>query len=214
MAETRIVAFLAVIVAVAAVIPWVASQARRRGSERVAHAFETLTALGFVAESTTTPRGRRVVRVWGRLSHPVAFDLRVTGRSRWSRSVGAHSTGMLDPVFEAAFRITTREPERARVILDPEIQRRLLAARGVELRLGSFESLLPREYAVAAGVSDGRRLRRLWMLQVPGTLPKCRDASALGELGLRVAAAVEKHALPPGTPDRAPYETGPAESWI
>ena len=214
MEEVRILAFLGVVVVVAAAVPFVAVQVRRRGSGQVERALESVRTQGFAVEAGASQAGFSVVRIWGLLPHPVAFDLRVARRSRFSRMAGSASAGMLDPLFEAAFRIQSAEPDRARLILEPELQRQLLERRRIELRLGSFESLLPREYGNLAGAAEDRRLRRLWMMRVPGRVEKLADAESLGALGAQLAVAVAKHALPPGKPDRASYETGPGEGWI
>lgn len=212
--EPRIWVFLALMGAVAVTIPWAAAQARRRGGEQVRRSLETLAARGWVAESATTRNGRRLVRVWGRLPHAVSLDLRVARRARFWGAIARGSGGMLDPLFEDAFRIVTREPERARLVLEPEIQRRLLACGRVELRLGSFDSLLPREYSPGRDASRERRLRALWMLRVPGRLERLADASELGELGRLLAAAVARHCLPPCGPETAAFQTGDSESWL
>lgn len=211
--EARVLVFLAVVAGLAAMIPWAAAQARRRGGEQVRRSLESVAARGWAAESATNQDGRRVVRVWGALAHPVSLELRVVRRSRIRAAFAGGSGGMLDPGFERAFRILTPEPERARLILQPEIQRRLLACGRVELRLGSLESLLPREYG-ADRTPGERRLRALWMLRVPGRPGGRSDAAELGALGLELAASVAKHCLPPGGPELEAFRTPASEGWL
>ena len=214
MADYRIAAFLLVIGAAAALVPWAAARARRRGGEQVAQAFDTLTEKGWVVEQGVTPHGRAVVRAWGLLAHPVALDLRVIPRSRFFGGLTRGSSGMLDPVFESSFRIASSEADRARLILEPEIQQRLLRLPRAELGLGSFDSMLPREYSSGEGAAQDRRLRRLWMIRLPGKLAKLAAPEELAEIGRLLTLCVEKHCLPPGSPDRSQFETAASEGWI
>jgi hypothetical protein len=214
----KYVIFLALMAGVAVVVPLVASRARKRGGEQVKQALASVAATGSAVEQSTNEHGRPVVRVWGTLDHPVSLELRIARRGLWHR-LGSNSTGMLDPRFEQAFMIVTSEPERARLILDPDLQQRLLAAEKIELRVGSFDSLLPPEYWAPDETKPERRLRRLWMIRVPGKLEKIASSRAsqdeLVALGRLVARGLTKHCLPPLTPDVSEFETGSSEGqWL
>jgi hypothetical protein len=215
MPELKYVIFLVLMAGVAAVVPLVAQRASKRGGEQVQQALESVAATGAAVEQATSQRGRQVVRVWGTLAHPVSLELRIARRSLWRRFGSGYSTGMLDPRFERAFRIVTNEPERARLILDPDLQQRLLASLKIELRVGSFDSLLPPDYWPRDETKPERRLRRLWMIRVPGKLEKVGSPETLVEIGRLLARGLAKHCLPPLTPDVSEFETRSSEGeWL
>ena len=218
--DLRILLFLALVFVAAGLVPWVAARLRKQGRHQVSRARERLAANGWVIEETTSQQGRKQLRVWGQLSHPVSLDLRVRRRSRLWGGLSAGSTGMLDPAFERAFTVASGEPDRARLILEPGLQQQLLRWPRAELRLGSYESLLPRDYCSGddpARLGQVRRLRALWMIRLPGTLAKLsgpEEIEALGVLGRGLAEAVAKHCLPPAGPDARGFETGSSEAWL
>jgi hypothetical protein len=217
MLETKLVLFLAVMAAIGVVIPFFALRARREAGDQVQQARERLATDGYVVEQCQNQNGRKVVRIWGELDHPVALKLRIGHRRvflRFANKLGVGSVGMLDPRFEEAFRIHTSEPERARLIVDPEIQHKLLTLAKLDFRLGSMDSLLTPEYWVGDAKTD-RKVRRLWMLRVPGKLTEGTRVDALVEAAKLLAGSVTKHCLPPGTPDLAEFQTTASEGqWI
>ena len=216
MVETKIWVFLGLMAVVAVAIPFVVRKMKKRNDAQVVRAFQSLDAAGHVVEDAINQRGRPLVRVWGTLEHPVALDLRILRRGRWLGKLGASgSGGMLDPEFEQAYRVTSSEPERARMILDPDIQRHLIRFRKLEFRLGSVETLLPPDYWRGQDPGTERRLRRLWMIQVPGKQGQHGAVSEVVETGSKIARNVAKNCLPPNTPDLAAFMTAKSEApWL
>jgi hypothetical protein len=215
--DVRIAVFVALMVLAAGLVPWLSARMRKQGRGEVLRAISRLETQGWVAQDSLDAQGRKRVRVWGRLAHPVALDLRVTRRSRLWPGRASASGGMLDPVFESAFKIVSGEPERARMILEPALQQGLLRWPRAELRLGSYESLLPREYCAGEQAASSRRLRTLWMIRVPGTLAKLSgpdETRALAELGCLLADAASRHCLPPGSPEAGDFQTKDNEAWL
>lgn len=213
MLETKIWVFLGLMTAVALVIPFVVRQMKRRGEQRVVQAFTSLAATGVVVENALDPRGRPIVRIWGALDHPVALDLRIAPRRKLLG--GSSAGGAVDPHFDRCFRILSRQPDLAVLVVSPEIQHRLSQLGKLEFRLGSCDSLLPPEYRQPNETKLGRRLRRLWMMRVPlerrGPVPR----EELAEAGRLLARSVAKHCLPPGAADLDAFRTGRAEGqWL
>ena len=115
---------------------------------------------------------------------------------------------MLEPGFEQSYRVTSSEPERARLILDPDIQQRLVLLPSLEFRLGSIQTLLPPDYWTGEPLRGlPRSLRRLWMIRIPGKLSKIPAVEEVVEAGILLARQVDKNCSPPGTPDLTAFET-------
>jgi hypothetical protein len=216
MVETKMWIFLGLMAVAAAAIPFVARRLKRQGAVQTDRAFESLDSLGHVIEEALSQQGSRHLRIWGVLDHPVATDLRIAFRSGPLARVGGRSGGLLDPLFDRSFRVVTKEPERARLIVDPEIQHRLARLGKLEFRLGSFHSLLPPEYGLRESDRSTRRLRRLWMIRVPKLrAKKPLPAAELAEVGQLLAQRVAAHCRQPGSPDLSDFETGRAEGqWL
>jgi hypothetical protein len=212
--ESRIWIFLALTAAAAVGIPLGVRRMRRQSQEQVALALASLERLGHVVEQAVSQHGRPFVRVWGFLEHPVAIDLRIRRRGALLGRLAPQSEGLFDAAFAAAYRVKSSEPERVRLILDPDIQQRLTRLRGLEFRLGSLETLLPPDYWRGRGPGPERRLRRLWMLRVPGR-EKDVAREELVRVGRMLARSVAAHCLPPGTPDPADFLTARSElPWL
>ncbi len=215
MLETKIWIFLGLMAVVAVVIPVVVLQMRKRGDEQVAKAFVSLAATGVVVEDALDQHGRKIVRIWGALDHPVALDLRIARRGKILGQLGGSPAGALDPLFDRCFRILSREPERALLIVSPEIQLRLAQLGKLEFRIGSFDSLLPPDYRQPEETKAERQLRRLWMIRVPIKRRTTVVREALAEVGRLLAKSTAKHCLPPGTPDLSEFRTARAEGqWL
>ena len=216
MVETKIWLFLGVMTAAAVAIPFVVRQIRRRSEEQVVLALSTLEGEGWVVEDAVGQNGRPHVRIWGVLEHPVALQLQVKRRGRLTGAVGASQViGVLDPGFDRTWRVVCSEPERAGLVFDPDVQNGFTRLPKLELRLGSAESLLPPDYWRTTGLAHDRRLRRLWMVRIPGKHAKL--ASRIPEIvdaARALAHGVTKHCPPPGTPDRSAFETKKTEAWL
>jgi len=215
MVETRILVFLALMAGVAAAIPFAVRRLRRRSEEQVLEAIAALESAGHVVEGAVSLQGRPFVRIWGLLEHPVALELHVRRRGLLGRLLPRGGVGPIDAGFERVYRVVTSEPDRARLILDPDAQQRLTRLAGSEFRLGSAETLLPPDYWSALGPDADRRLRRLWMIHVPGKRDARRDLHEHAAIGAALARSVSKHCLPPGTADRSAFETRRSEApWL
>lgn len=214
MVEQKLWIFVGLMTAVAAAIPFVVRRMQRHAEAQTERAFESVNAVGHVVEDVLGEKGRRHLRIWGTLSHPVAIDLRISCRRGLLARFGG-SSGLLDPLFEQSFRVVSRERDRVRLIVDPEIQQRLAHLGRLEFRLGSFHSLLPPEYGRLEETRSGSRLRRLWMIRVPNRRGRSLPTEELVEVGRLLAQRVAKHCLAPGTPDLSDFETGRAEGqWL
>ena len=133
MPEAKLIGFALCMLALVAVIPLLARRATREASAQVQQAREQIGARGFAVEHAASQYGRRIVRVWGRLDHPVRLRLRVRSRRRFrgdARGPGIGHAGGVADRFERHFRVTTNEPDRARLVLDPVVQEKLLAVQG------------------------------------------------------------------------------------
>ncbi len=215
MLETEIWVFLGMMALVAVAIPIVVRQMRKRAVEQVAKAFASLAATGVVVEDALNQHGRQIVRIWGTLDHPVSLDLRISPRGKILGQLGKGSTGALDSLFDGSFRILSREPERALLIVSPEIQLRLAQLGKLEFRIGSFDSLLPPDYRQAEQTKAERQLRRLWMIRVPMKRRTPAAREGLAEVGRLLAKSIAKHCRPPGTTDLREFRTSRAEGqWL
>ena len=210
----KIWVFLGLTAVAAGVIPFVVRQMKKRGDEQVAKAFASLGATRVVVEDALNQHGRQIVRIWGDLDHPVALDLRIARRGKILAQLGGSSTGALDPLFDRSFRILSREPERAVLIVSSEIQHRLAQLGKLEFRIGSFDSLLPPDYRPPEQTQAERQLRRLWMIRVRvKRTPVPREE--LARVGRLLAKSIVVHCLPPGTPDLSEFRTARAEGqWL
>lgn len=215
MGDANIWVFLGLMGAAGVAIPFVFRRLRRQADERVAQACRSLAETGVVVEEVTNQQGRKIVRIWGRLDHPVSLDLRIARRGKILGQLGPDSPGSLDPLFARSFRISSREPERAVLAVSPEIQHRLAGLGRLELRLGSFDSLLPPDYRQPEQTPADRRLRGLWMIRVPIRKRSRIPRDELADLGRLLAKSIAKHCLPPGTPDLSEFRTGRSEGqWL
>jgi hypothetical protein len=218
MPEPRLIVFLVLMAGVAATIPFVARRARRTATDRVRRARESLALRGHAVEECTNQNGRRFVRVWGALEHPVALELRIFRRALYAKAfLGRDSrSGMVErPEFTRAFRVATNDPNRVRSILGPEVQDRLLALPKLDLRVGSLHSLLTPEYWADEDLAAQRKIRGLWMVRIPGRLSKKTAVAEMLEAGELVSRAVTKHCMPPQTADRSDFETTSREGqWV
>lgn len=215
MIETKIWVFLGLMAVIGMAIPFGVRHMKKRSDERVARALQALEAVGHVVDQSTSQEGRPFVRVWGTLEHPVALDLRIARRGGLLGKLGGGgSGGMLDPGFEQVYRVACSEPERARLILDPDVQQRLSRLPKLEFRLGSVETLLPPDHWGGVASVEDRRSRCLWMIRLPTRRLDQRVADAALEVGKMLARQVAKNCLPPGTPDRAAFETAKSDVWL